>query len=215
MLDNLAGDVRYALRWMRRSPGFTLIATMSLAVGIGFNTALFTVVDALLMRPLPVERPDRLVDVFTSGDDGDVYATSSYPDFLDMKRRNDVFTGMLAFSPLIGAVTIGDRSRLAIGELVTGSYFETLGVSALAGRALNDADDRPAAARATVISYALWAREFGASPSAVGRTIRVHGQPYTIVGVMPRVFTGMLPLPAPALWAPAAFGEEAEPAGGT
>ena len=87
MLDNLVGDVRYALRWMRRSPGFTLIAALSLAVGIGFNTALFTVVDALLMRPLPVERPDRLVDVFTSSDDGDSYATSSYPDFLDFKAQ--------------------------------------------------------------------------------------------------------------------------------
>src|SRR3954468_21103089 len=177
MLDNLVGDVRYALRWMRRSPGFTLIAVLSLAVGIGFNTALFTVVDALLMRPLPVERPDRLVDVFTSSDDGDVYATSSYPDFLDMNRRNAVFTDMLAFSPSFGAVTFGDRSRLAMSETVTGRYFDLLGVHAIAARTLTPSDDRPDAPRAAVISYKLWNREFGASASVVGQSIRIHGQP--------------------------------------
>src|SRR5262249_53804023 len=169
MLDNLIGDVRYALRWLRRSPGFTLVAALSLAVGIGFNTALFTLVDAMLMRPLPVERPDRLVDVFTTSDDGDQYATSSYPDFLDMKRRNEVFDDMLAFSPSLGAVKSGDRSRFAIGETVTGNYFELLGVHALIGRTLTPDDDRPDAPRAAVISYKAWNRVFGASPAPVAR----------------------------------------------
>ena len=109
MLENLSSDVRFALRWLRRSPAFTLVAIASLAIGIGFNTALFTIVDALLFRPLPVERPDRLVDVFTSGGDGDQYATSSYPDFLDFKAQNEVFTDMLAYSPAIAAVKL-DRS---------------------------------------------------------------------------------------------------------
>ena len=94
MLQNLVADVRYALRWLRRSPGFTAIAIASLAIGIGFNTALFTLVDALVFRPLPVERVDRLVDVFTSGSDNDQYATSSYPDYLDFKSQNQVFSDM-------------------------------------------------------------------------------------------------------------------------
>src|SRR5215475_4293615 len=104
MLDNLTGDVRFALRWLRRSPGFALIAIASLAIGIGFNTALFTLVDALVFRPLPVERVDRLVDVFTSGSDNDQYVTSSYPDFLDFKSQNQVFSDMLGYSPAFGAV---------------------------------------------------------------------------------------------------------------
>ena len=110
MFENLFADVRYALRWLRRSPGFTLIAIASLAIGIGFNTTLFTLVDALLFRPLPVERPDELVDVFTTGGDGDTYATTSYPDFLDFKSQDQVFSDMLAYSPSIAAVKLTDRS---------------------------------------------------------------------------------------------------------
>src|SRR6187549_3835984 len=104
MFETLLADIRYAFRWLRKSPSFTLLAVASFAIGIGFNTALFTLVDALLFRPLPVERPDRLVDVFTSSSDGDQYATSSYPDFLDLKAQNQVFTDMLAYSPAMAAV---------------------------------------------------------------------------------------------------------------
>ena len=156
VLENLFSDVRFALRWLRRSPGFTLVAIASLAIGIGFNTALFTLVDALLFRPLPVERPDRLVDVFTSGGDADQYATSSYPDFLDFKAQNEVFTDMLAYSPAAGAVKLADRSRLAMGETVTGNYFQLLGVTPVVGRALLPEDDRAGAPRVVVISHRLW-----------------------------------------------------------
>ena len=105
MFHNITSDVRFALRWLRRSPGFALVAIGSLALGIGFNAALFTIVDALLFRPLPVERPDRLADVFTTGGDGDRYATSSYPDFRDFIARNEVFSDMLGYGPAIAAVT--------------------------------------------------------------------------------------------------------------
>ena len=190
MLQNLAADVRYALRWLRRSPAFTAIAIASLAIGIGFNTALFTLVDALLFRPLPVERVDRLVDVFTSSDN-DQYVTSSYPDFLDLKSQNQVFSDMLGYSPAFGAVKLTDRARLAMSETVTGNYFQLLGLRPAAGRLLVPADDKPGATRVAVISYRLWNREYGLSPSAVGQPIHIHGQPYTIVGVAPRTFTGM------------------------
>jgi putative ABC transport system permease protein len=112
VLEHLFADVRFALRWLRRSPAFTLVAVASLAIGIGFNTALFTLVDALLFRPLPVERPDRLVDVFTSGGDADQYATSSYPDFLDFRTQNQVFTGMLALLPARRASIVDPSSAL-------------------------------------------------------------------------------------------------------
>ena len=213
MLENLSSDVRFALRWLRRSPAFTLVAIASLAIGIGFNTALFTLVDAMLFRPLPVERPDRLVDVFTSGGDADRYATSSYPDFLDHKAQNEVFTDMLGYSPAFGAMKLGDRSRLAMGEIVTGSYFQLLGVAPVVGRALLPEDDRAGAPRVVVISYRLWTREFAASPSAIGQAIRIHNQPYTIVGVAPATFTGMVPLLAPEVWTAMAYVDELEPGG--
>ncbi|MBI3401173.1 MAG: ABC transporter permease [Acidobacteria bacterium] len=213
MLENLTADVRYALRWLRRSPGFTLVAIASLAIGIGFNTALFTLVDALLFRPLPVERVDRLVDVFTTGGDGDMYATSSYPDFLDFKAQNQVFSDMLAYSPSMDAMKVTDRARLAMGETVTGNYFKMLGLKAEAGRTLLPEDDVAGAPRAVVISHRLWTREFGASPSAVGQSIRIHGQPYAIVGVMPATFTGMVPLISPEVWTPMAYVDDVEPGG--
>jgi hypothetical protein len=118
VLDTIRSDVRYALRWLRRSPGFTLVAVASLAIGIGFNTAIFTLVDALLFRPLPVDRPDRLADVYTSGSDGDQYATTSYPDLLDFKAQNQVFTDMLAYSPALAAVKLTRATTFSCSAFV-------------------------------------------------------------------------------------------------
>jgi predicted permease len=209
----MLSDVRYAVKWLARSPGFAAVAILSLGIGIGFNTALFSIVDALLFRPLPIADPSRIVDVYTRGGDGDKYATSSYPDYLDFNSRNAVFSSLLAYSPSIGALKAGDRSRMALGEVVSGNYFQVLGVSAVAGRTLLPDDDRAGAPRAAVISYAMWQREFGRDPGAVGRTLLVHGQIYTIVGVAPPRFTGLVPMLQPELWTPIAWVEDVEPAG--
>jgi predicted permease len=209
----MLADVRYALKWLLRSPGFAAVAVLSLGIGIGFNAALFSIVDALLFRPLPVERPDRLVDVYTKGSDGDTYATNSYPDFLDFRAKNTVFGDMLAYSPSIAAVKAGDRSRMALGEIVTGNYFQLLGVNAAMGRTLLPDDDTPGAPRVTVISHWLWRYGFGADPSVLGRTLLIHGQAYTIVGVAPERFTGMVPMLQPELWTAIAWVEDVEPAG--
>jgi hypothetical protein len=207
VLETFASDVLYAVRWLRKSPGFTLVAIASFAVGIGFNTAFFTLVDAALFRPLPVDRPDRLVDIYTTGGDGDTYATSSYPDYVDLKAQNEVFTDVMGYSPSLAAVNLTDRSRLALGEVVTGNYFQVLGVNAAIGRTLAPTDDIQGAERVVVLSHRLWDRDFGGSPKAVGRTLRIHGQPYTIVGVAPRGFTGMLPMLSPELWTATAWVE--------
>jgi predicted permease len=213
MLETLLADVRYAARWLRRSPGFTLVAVASFAIGIGFNTALFTLVDAVLFRPLPVDRPDRLVDVYTSATDGDTWSTSSHPDYLDLKARNHVFSDMLGWSPSFAAVTAGERPRLAVGEVVTGNYFRLLGLKPALGRLLEPEDDVPGAPRAVVLSYRVWTRDFAASPGALGQLVRIHGQPYAIVGVAPRGFTGMVPVLSPEFWTAAAHVDEVEPAG--
>ena len=213
MLHTLLADVRYALNWLARSPGFTAVAVLSLAIGIGFNTALFSAGDALLLRPLPVVEPERLVDVYTQGEDGDKYATSSYPDYVDFRDRNAVFSGLLGYSPSIAAVKTGERSRMALGEVVTGNYFQVLGVGAALGRTLLPDDDRPGAPRAAVIAHRVWQREYARDPEIVGRTLLVHGQPYAIVGVAPETFTGMLPMLQPELWTPVAWVEDLEPAG--
>ncbi len=212
MGPRVLADVRYALRGFRRSPHVAGVAMVSLAFGIGFNTALFSIVDALLFRPLPVEQPDRLVNVYV-GNDEDRYATSSYPDYLDLESRSQTLTGLLGFSASFDLISRGDHPRLALGEVVTGNYFQLLGVHAELGRTLMPDDDRPGAPRVVAIADRFWRQEFGADPATVGRTLRIHGQPYAIVGVVPGTFTGMLPMVADELWTTVAQVADVEPAG--
>ena len=206
-------DIRYALRWLSRSPGFALVAILSIGLGVGVNTAMFSLVDALLFRPLPVRDPGRLVDIFTSSRDGDEYATSSYPDYLDLQAQNAVFDEMTAYSPMFAPLALGERSRLVMGHIVTGNHFAMLGVQPRLGRLFVPADDEPAAERVVVISHQMWQREFGGAPSAVGQTLTLRGLRYTVIGVAPSSFRGVVPLLTPELWVPMAQAEEVEPVG--
>lgn len=213
MAETLLKDVRYALRWMLRSPGFSAVAILSLGLGVGVNTAMFSLVDSLLFRPLPVTSPGNLVDVFTSSGDGDEYATSSYPDYLDLKTQNTVFSDMIGYSPMMAPLSFGDRSRIALGQVVTSNHFSVLGVQPLLGRMLVPSDDDLGAARVVVLSHRMWQREFGGDPAVVGKNITLRGLQYSIAGVAPESFTGVVPLLTPELWLPVLHVEEVEPAG--
>jgi macrolide transport system ATP-binding/permease protein len=213
MAESLLKDVRYALRWMFRSPGFSVVAILSLGLGVGVNTAMFSLVDSLLFRPLPVASPDRLVDIFTSSSDGDEYATSSYPDYLDLKAQNTVFSDVMGYSPMMAPISLGDRSRVALGQVVTSNHFSMLGVQPLLGRLLVPSDDEPGAARVVVLSHRMWQREFGSDPAIVGKNITLRGLQYSIAGVAPESFTGVVPLLTPELWLPVIHVTEVEPAG--
>ncbi len=212
-MDSLLKDIRYALRWMARSPGFSAVAILSLGLGVGVNTAMFSLVDSLLFRPLPVTEPGSLVDVFTTGGDGDEYATSSYADFQDLKAQNTVFTDMIGYSPMMAPLSIGDRSRIVLGQVVTSNHFTMLGVQPSVGRLLVPADDDGSAERVVVIAHRLWQREFGGDSAIAGKSLTLRGLPYTIVGVAPASFTGVVPLLTPELWLPIRHVEEVEPAG--
>src|SRR5207244_933714 len=200
LLEAVFSDVRFAARWLRKSPGFAVVAVASLAIGIGFNTALFTVVDALLFKPLPVASPDRLVDIFTSDSTGIVpFSTSSYLDYLDLEKRTDVFDDIVGYSPMFAAVNLDVRSRLTMGEIVTGNYFQVFGIRPAVGRTITPDDDSPAAPRVVMVSQRYWARELASAPDVVGRTLRIRGNPFTIVGVAPASFHGMVPILSPEL----------------
>jgi predicted permease len=214
LLESLLADIRFAVRWLRKSPGFTLVAVASLAIGIGFNTALFAIVDAVLFKPLPVAEPARLADVFTSDSTGTVeFSTSSYPDYLDLTARNAVFDGLVGYSPMFAALNLDGRSRLAMGEIVTGNYFQVFGVNAALGRTILPADDAPGAPKVVMVSRRYWARELGSAPDAVGRSLRIRGSAYTIVGVAPARFSGMVPILAPEMWIPVSASLDVEPVG--
>src|SRR5688572_8638490 len=175
MAETLLKDIRYALRWMARSPGFSLVAILSLGLGVGVNTAMFSLVDSLLFRPLPVTSPETLVDIFTTGGDGDEFATSSYPDYQDLKTQNTVFSDMIGYSPMMAPLSLGDRSRIALGQIVTSNYFSVLGVQPLLGRMLVPSDDDAGAARVVVIAHRMWRREFGSDPAIVGKSLTLRG----------------------------------------
>jgi predicted permease len=214
LLESFLADIRFAIRWLRKSPGFALVAIASLAIGIGFNTALFAIVDAVLFKPLPVAAPSRLVDIFTSDSTGTVeFSTSSYPDYLDLNARNEVFDGLVGYSPMFAALNLDGRSRLAMGEIVTGNYFQVFGVGAALGRTILPSDDVPGAPRVVMVSRRYWARELGAATDVIGRSLRIRGAPYTIVGVAPATFNGMVPILAPEMWIPVSASLDVEPVG--
>ena len=212
-LDDLVRDVGYALRGLRRHPGFTLAAVVSLAIPIGFNTVAFTIVDSILFGPLPVVRPTQLVDVYTSHPQFGQHAPNSYPDYLDLRAANDVFTDMAAHAPMRAVVRVGEDVDLVMGEAVTGNYFRFLGVQPVHGRLLAPDDERPAAARVAVISAGLWERAFGRDPAVVGRDLHIGSQPYVVVGVASPDFYGMPPIPGGDLWIPITRVDDVTPAG--
>jgi predicted permease len=190
MLDSLLQDIRYGLRALRANPVVTSTAVASLALGIGANAAMFTVVNAALLRQLPVEAPGRLAYVF-SGTRESPWSTTSYPDYLDYRDRNDVFGGLAAYGEVAVSLSADEAPELVRGVIASGNYFEVLGVRAHRGRTLSPADDRaPGAHPVVVISHALWNRRFGAEDAAVGRDLLINGRPYAVIGVLPPGFRG-------------------------
>jgi predicted permease len=194
-MNGLSRDIRHAIRSLRQAPGFVLIVVLTLGLGIGANTAIFSLMDQVLLRPLPVHDPSALVLLDGPGAfQGRTVnlATFSYPMYVDFRDRNEVFSGVLARFPLSTTVVWRGASERANGELVSGNYFDVLGVRPALGRMLNAADDRvPGAHPIAVLSYGYWQRRFGGDPLVLNQTITVNGHPLTIVGVSARGFAGV------------------------
>jgi len=213
-MENLLKDIRYAFRMLMKSPGFTIVAVLSLALGIGVNTAIFTVVNAILLRPMPVEAPEELVEIYTYGDENFPQATSSYLDYVDLRDQTDVFSGLVGHSMMFASFSRDASSQLVMGELVTGNYFDVMGITPALGRAfLPEEDLTPGTHPVAVLSHGFWQREFGAAPDIVGQTFKMNGMTYTVVGVTQAEFTGTLPGIAPDLWLPMMMVDEVEPSG--
>ncbi|MBI1898692.1 MAG: ABC transporter permease [Acidobacteria bacterium] len=197
-LERLFQDVRYALRFMRRSPGFTTVAMLTLALGIGANTAIFSLLDTILLRALPVRNPGGLVFV-QKADRRESVSRFSYPVFRELRDKCGSFSGLFAFTPVNGVTVRSSGSggstaeEVAMGQLVSGEFFDVLGVSALMGRVLRPEDDRVQGGHpVAVISYGYWKRRWAQDPSVLGRTLAVDGVDFTIVGVAPPEFFGVV-----------------------
>ena len=201
-METLWSDLKFSLRLLTKSFGFTAVAVISLAFGIGLNTAIFSIVNALLIRTLPVEQIDRLVEVYT-GDSTGPYSVSSYPDYFDYRDENQVFESLACHSVTTAAFNDGQNSEHLFGELVSGSYFRTLGIQATQGRTLTPQDDQTQGAHPVVmLGHAFWQRRFGGDPGIVGRSIQLNGLPYTVIGVAPEYFKGSIPIMAMDFWVP-------------
>jgi len=220
-MNGLFQDIRYALRQLRKSPGFTTVAVLTLALGIGANTAIFTVVNALLLKMLPVRTPQQLVVVGNPSDPNtrsngtpraDVF---SYPLFKELRDHNDVFTGLCAAGTehriQVDAGQGTAPNETAIGRMVSGNYFAVLGLDAAAGRLLSDSDDTAENANPVVVlGYEYWRRKFALSPSVIGKDIRLNGYPFAVVGVAPAGFNGDVVGERMALFVPLSMQPEIE-----
>lgn len=202
-MDTVLRDFRFAFRTLAKSSGFTAIAVLTLALGIGATTAIFGVVNTVLLRPLPgVEAPDRLVAIYTSDYSSGLYGTSSWPDFHDYRERAASFSEMAAFTGFTAEMNFsagGEPERLDVA-LASGNYFDVLGVQAALGRALLPSADTADAV--VVLSHAAWRQRFGADAGAVGRTIHLNGRAFTVVGVTPADFHGTNMAAVPDAWIP-------------
>ncbi|MGB2663857.1 MAG: ABC transporter permease, partial [Candidatus Acidiferrum sp.] len=198
LIESLLQDFRFGLRMLRKNPGFSAVAVLTLALGIGANTAIFTVINAVMMRALPVQHPEQLVAI---GNPAQVhsYGTGtprtdvfSYPLYREVRDRNSVFSSVLAGSNLQNLrITLERGAENINGRLVTENYFQTLGVGALIGRAFSAEEDRtPGADPELVISYGYWLRRFAGDPAVIGRKVRLNNYPFTIIGVAPPGFFG-------------------------
>ncbi|HUR19737.1 MAG TPA: ABC transporter permease [Vicinamibacterales bacterium] len=214
MLSTLWQDVRYAGRTLRKQPTFTAVAVLSLAVGIGLNSTIFTVVDNLLFRPRPFANPDTLVSLYTTDERGELYGSTSYPDLMDWRNAALPFDALVGHSMMFGAVSIAGDNRLVLGEVVTANYFDVLGVRPTLGRAFEARDEAgEGASPVAVISHQLWQRRFGGRIDVVGQPMTIRNRPYTVVGVAPESFNGMMPGVVADIWIPISMVADVEPAG--
>jgi hypothetical protein len=205
VFDSVIRDVRYAVRTLRKSPGFTAVSVVTLALGIGATTAIFSLLDAVLLKHLPVRNPGELVLVHSGG---------QYPVFQAFQQHTEVFAGLFASSgvtPLDVEIQNGARERTDV-SLVSGSYFSTLGLQATVGRIFTVDDDTvPGAHPIAVASYGYWQRRFGRDSAIVNQVVRISGTPITVIGVAPAGFFGEQVGAAPDLWVPLTMWGEVVP----
>lgn len=234
-METLWQDIRYGLRQLRRSPGLTTVIVLSLALGIGANTAVFTLMDAVMIKMLPVKDPQQLVllgwvrqrnssHVTTSGyglpdpQGREVRASFAYPLIEQLRAQGNAFSSVFGFVPMgFGKetvnVSIDGQTSMVDGVMVTGGYFSGLGIVPVVGRLTTDADVKESAPRVAVISYSFWTRRLGRVPSVPGKAVFINGVPFTVVGVAPPGFFGVVPGIAPDVWVPLVREEKLAPWG--
>src|SRR6266851_6117984 len=182
-------DLRYGFRILAANPGFTTVAVLSLAVGIGANTSMFSLADAILLRPLPVERPAEIVRIFSTSQ-GDQLGYVSHPDFVDFRNQTKTLAGMVAYGQVLLGFSANPNAsaQIKLGSAVTANFFDVLGVKPRLGRGFREDEDQQPV---VVLSHSLWRSQFGRDPSVIGRQVRLSHLDFTVIGVAPENFPGL------------------------
>ncbi|HEX8140380.1 MAG TPA: ABC transporter permease [Pyrinomonadaceae bacterium] len=212
-MGTLMQDIRFGARMLFKSRAFTIVAVLSLALGIGANTTIFTLVNAVLLQSLPVSEPAQLMSVFGTDENNRGnqldFAPISYPNYIDYRDQNDVFTGLLIFGGAQMSLSGTGEPEQVNGLMVSGNYFDLLGVKAALGRTfLPEEDSTPGTHPVVVLSHAFWQRRFGGDPSIVGKTIMLNNQGFTVIGVAPPSFRGTFAIGAFDFWVPMAMHDQ-------
>src|SRR5947209_9646304 len=195
-------DINFGVRMLRRKPGFTAAAVAVLALGIGANTAIFSLVNAFLLKPLVIRNPEELVGLYSRDIRKPEFRSFSYPEYAALRDGAGVFSSVLAHNAALVGIAEGDITRRAFADIVSANYFETFGVPLLRGRAFTAAEERPgAAAPVAVVSYSYW-KKTGADPELPGKALRVNGHLFTVVGIAAEGFTGTTAMFSPELYVP-------------
>jgi len=210
-METLLHDVRYGSRQLLKHPVFTILAIVSLALGIGANTAIFSLVNTVLLRQLPVKEPSQLIEVYGSLNNGADFTLQSYVNYKDYRDRNDVFSGLFVYRIVVSSLSHNGSNERVWGFLASGNYFDVLGVKPMLGRAFSPEEDQtPGSHPVAVLSYPCWQKRFGADPAIVGRTILLNKY-FTVIGVAPKGFFGTEVAYAPEFWTPITMAKVIEP----
>src|SRR5262245_22257663 len=216
--DQLRQDISYTVRILRKNPGFAIVSALTLALGIGVNTAILSAVYGVVLRPLPVDRPTELVAPhWGRKTDARVWGGFSYANYLDLREQNRSFSDLCAWDQVSATISSGEsrnagddeRAEIVWGELVSGNYFNVMGVNPMLGRGFLPEEDRTPNARPVVaLSHSLWQRRFKADRGVVGQTVYLNGQPFTVIGVIPESFLGSMFFLPDSFWAPAMMSQK-------
>jgi putative ABC transport system permease protein len=211
-MQTLFRDLRYGLRQLLKRPGFTLLAIISMALGIGANTAIFSLVDTVVFRPLPVRNASELQELYGTLHNGADYTIQSYLNYKDYRDRNQVFSGLIAYRIVVASLSHNGNNERVWGTVVSWNYFDVLGVPPALGRGfLPEEDQTPSSHPVVVLSYGCWQKRFVSDPAIVGRTVSLNNVLFTVVGVAPRGFIGTEVAYAPEMWVPMMMGGVIEP----
>ena len=201
-MPTLWQDIRLGVRMLSKNPGFTAIAVLVLGLGVGVNTAIFSLVNAFLLRPMAVDKPDELVSCYGKNTKSNSYRAFSYPEYCDLRDRSTVFANLLAHDVAMVGLTEGDTTRRTFADTISSNYFATFGVRMFRGREFLPSEEWPRSATpVAIVSYRYWIKT-GQDPDLVGKTVRINSHPFTIVGIAPEDFTGVMVMLSPEIWLP-------------